>query len=149
MRTRESARVGRVRRTQGWRRVRKPRRRSGRVLTSQSCAIDNGECVLVISQFPCVNQSQHPETDLEPMRNPHFRVNDDRPLSVFVFSSPRDVLETLLRPAMACDCGDASTAPSTRREEDIEDLGEARGASFRERVLFSPADARTHPKRRR
>jgi hypothetical protein len=29
---------------------------------------------------------------------------------------------------MACDCGDASTAPSTRREEDIEDLGEARGA---------------------
>ena len=44
---------------------------------------------------------------------------------------------------MACrDCDlDASKTLSTRHDADIEDLGEARGASFRERVLVSPADA--------
>lgn len=62
-------------------------------------------------------------------------------LEFSVFSTPeRRSLDTLARPAMAChDCGDAaSTTPSTRHEEDIEDLGEARGASFRERVPVSP-----------
>ena len=62
-------------------------------------------------------------------------------LEFSVFSTPeRRSLDTLARPAMAChDCGDAaSTTLSTRHEEDIEDLGEARGASFRERVPVSP-----------
>lgn len=77
---------------------------------------------------------------LEAGQRPLFRFFLDFSSSL-VFSTPeRRSLDTLARPAMAChDCGDAaSTTPSTRHEEDIEDLGEARGASFRERVPVSP-----------
>ena len=85
--------------------------------------------------------NRKPSRPIKMRHRPRSVTETEGVLEFSVFSTPeRRSVDTLARPAMAChDCGDAaSTTPSTRHEEDIEDLGEARGASFRERVPVSP-----------
>ena len=107
----------------------------GRFLTSQLCAIDNAQRLLVTCS---------PEFVTVSIPDPRPSANQESAGRRFVtgpvlFGDPCCFLVTretfsdsVARPAMACrDCDDASKTPSTRNNEDIEDLGEARGASSR------------------